>query len=184
LAFLLALLQLRTPIVFRLGFARLPVSLILTLSRSFGPTQESDMTKTQTTLAAALAGAMLLATTPILAGDNAMAEKFAADRLALFGKGDTAGLLAQYANDATVITPMGVLHGRDQIKGMIDGIIGEFAQPGVKFTLISQNAEDAVVAFTWSADTGKNIYELGVETYVLKDGMVEYQTFAAKVTPH
>ena len=83
-----------------------------------------------------------------------------------------------------MITPMGVLHGRDQIKGMIDGIVGEFAQPGVKFTLISQNAEDAVVAFTWSANTARSLYDCGAETYVLKDGMVEYQTFAAKVTPH
>ena len=142
------------------------------------------MTKIKTTLTTVLAAASMLSGTMLLAGENAVAEQFAADRLALFGKGDAAGLLAQYAEDATVITPMGVLHGRDQIKGMIDGIIGEFAQPGVRFTLISQNAEGAVVSFTWSADTGINLYDLGAETYVLKDGLVEYQTFAAKVTPH
>lgn len=108
-------------------------------------------------------------------------EKFATARLALFGKGDAAGLLAQYAPDATVITPNGVLHGPDQIKGMVDGIIGEFHQPDVKFTLISQMTAGDVATFTWSAETAKNIYDLGAETYVLKDGRITYQTFAAKV---
>lgn len=92
------------------------------------------MTRIQTTLTAALTGTALLGGTALHAGDNAMAEKFAADRLALFGKGDAAGLLAQYAEYATVMTPMGVLHGPGEIKGMIDGIIGEFAQPASNST--------------------------------------------------
>ena len=141
------------------------------------------MTIIQAALAAALTASSLLAGTALFAGDNDTAEKFAADRLALFGKGDAAGLIAQYAEDAIVITPMGVLRGRDQIKGMIDGIIGEFAQPGVTFNLQTRNAEGDVVAFTWNAVTASNTYDLGAETYFLKDGMVEYQTFAAKVTP-
>ena len=140
------------------------------------------MTCLHTTITAATV-AVALSATGLFAQDNVMAEKFAADRLANFGKGDAAALLAQYADEATVITPMGVLHGRDQIKGMIDSIVGEFAQPGVSFTLISQNAVGNVVAFTWSADTGSNVYDLGAETYVLADGLITYQTFAAKVTP-
>ena len=129
------------------------------------------------------ATAALFASTLAQAADNAMAQKFAADRLAFFGKGDAAAILKQYAEDATVITPNGVLHGRAQIKGMVDGIIAEFAQPGVKFDLKSQAAEGPIVTFMWAAETGKNVYDLGAETYVLKDGLAEYQTFAAKVTP-
>lgn len=140
------------------------------------------MTKIQSTIAATIVAALLAS--GLQAQDNAMAEKFAADRLANFGKADAAALLAQYAEDAVVITPTGVLLGRDQIKGMIDNIVGEFAQPGVTFTLISQNAVGNVVTFTWSANTGRNLYDLGAETYVLVDGMIETQTFAAKVTPH
>ena len=127
--------------------------------------------------------ASTLSGTAALASDNSAAEKFAANRLAFFGKGDAAAILNQYAEDATVVTPNGVLHGKAQIKTMIDGIIGEFAQPGVKFNLISQKAEGPIVAFTWSAETAKNVYDLGAETYVLKDGLAEYQTFAAKVQP-
>lgn len=110
------------------------------------------------------------------------AEKFAAERLAAFSRGDVPALLAQYSEDAVVITPSGVLRGRDQIRGMIEGIVSEFGQAGVTFELLSQSAVDPVVAFTWKARTASNDYELGAETYVLQDGLASRQTFAASVT--
>ncbi len=131
-----------------------------------------------------LAGGMLLAAaTHAFAADNAMAQKFAADRMAAFGKGDAAALLAQYTEDATAITPMGILHGRAELKGLVDGILAEFAQPGVKMEFLSQISEGDVVTFVWKAETAKNVYEFAAETYVLKDGLAQYQTFAAKVMP-
>lgn len=110
------------------------------------------------------------------------AREFADARLAAFGKGDVNGLVEQYTEDATVITPMGVLHGKAQIRPMIEAIVAEFAQPGVKFTLISKAAEGDVVTFVWSADTAKAVYDFSAETYVLKDGLAHYQTFATKMT--
>ena len=66
---------------------------------------------------------------------------------------------------------------------MIEGIIGEFAQPGVTFELLSQHAVGPIVSFTWTAQTASNDYRLGAETYVLEDGLATFQTFAASVTP-
>ena len=114
---------------------------------------------------------------------NAMAEKFAADRLEAFGRGDVAALVAQYGDTATVVGPAGVLRGCDQIRGMVEAIIAEFAQPGVTFELLSRHAIGPVVSFTWTALTGSNRYHLGAETYVLEDGVAVFQTFAAHVTP-
>lgn len=138
---------------------------------------------TTNNMTAAPLAATAISTPVALAADNRVAQKFAADRLAYFGAGNAEAILAQYAEDATVITQMGVLHSRDEIKGMIDGIIAEFARPGVTFNLLSQNAEGDVVSFIWTAETGVNAYDLGAETYVLKDSLAQYQTFAAKVTP-
>ena len=59
------------------------------------------------------------------AADNSSAEAFAA-RLANFGSGNIEGLLAQYADDATIISPMGVIDTAEGRRGMIEGIIGEF----------------------------------------------------------
>ena len=119
----------------------------------------------------------------IAAAGNAPAEAFAAERLAAFGRGDVAALVAHYQDGATVISPLGPLHGREQIKGMIEGIIAEFAQPGVSFEMISQHALGPIVTFNWKARTKLNDYHLGAETYVLEDGLVAFQTFAASVTP-
>ncbi len=111
-------------------------------------------------------------------------ELFAAARLAGFANADVEALVGQYAPDATVITADGVLRGRDQIRPMIDGIIREFARPGVAFALLSQRVEGPIVAFTWSAETERNSYALGAETYVLNaEGLAQHQTFAARVQP-
>lgn len=112
------------------------------------------------------------------------AELFAAARLAGFARGDVEALTGQYAPDATVVTAEAVLRGREQIRPMIEGIIQEFARPDTAFVLLSQRAEGPIVAFTWSAETERNSYALGAETYVLNgDGLVQHQTFAAKVQP-
>lgn len=123
------------------------------------------------------------ATAQSSAVDNAMAQKFAADRMAAFGRGDAAALLAQYTEDAVAITPLGVLHGRAEIKGLVDSVIAEFAQPGVKFEFLSQTSEGDIVTFVWKAETAKNVYDFAAETYVLKNGLASVQTFAAKIIP-
>jgi hypothetical protein len=146
---------------------------------------EDNMNATFKGLAAVMLAASTLfaASTYVVAADNTVAQKFAADRMAAFGKGDAAALLAQYTEDAVAITPMGVLHGRAEIKGLVDGIISEFAQPGVKFEFLSQTSEGDIVTFVWKAETAKNVYDFAAETYVLKDGLASVQTFAAKVIP-
>jgi ketosteroid isomerase-like protein len=111
------------------------------------------------------------------------ASQFAADRLANFQAGNIAALMDQYHADASVITPNGVLRGRDQIRGMIEGIIAEFSQSGVDFKLLSKAAEGEVVTFTWQATTPANDYKFAAETYVLKEGLAHYHVFGAKVAP-
>jgi len=84
--------------------------------------------------------------------------------------------LPQYRDDAVVITPEARLAG-PQIRGMIEGIIAEFARPETRFDLIARAAEGPIATFVWKAETARNVYDLGSETYVLKDGKVAYQTF-------
>ena len=112
-----------------------------------------------------------------------MSEQFMNGRLAAFGAGDVDALVAHYRGDAVVITQQGTLRGPAQIRSMIEGVVSEFARPGVHFTLLHKAAEGPVVNFVWQADTGRNVYQLGAETYVLDNGKVAYQTFAAKIEP-
>jgi ketosteroid isomerase-like protein len=112
--------------------------------------------------------------------DQMTSQEFAEARLAAFGRGDVEAIVGQYADNAVVITPQGTLRGPAQIRGMIEGIIAEFAQPGVKFELIHRAAEGPVANFVWTAETGRNVWDLGAETYVLEGGKIAFQTFAGK----
>ncbi len=40
-----------------------------------------------------------------------------------------------------------------------------------------------VAYIVWSAETADNAYELGTDTFVVRDGKIVAQTFAAKATP-
>ena len=103
------------------------------------------------------------------------AQDFSRARLAAFQSGNVAILVAQYRDDAVVITPRGTLRGTDQIRGMIEGIVAEFVQPGVSFDLLAQTAEGPIATFVWKADTARNRYDLGSETYVIEGGKIAYQ---------
>ena len=106
--------------------------------------------------------------------ETASAETFAAERLAAFGRGDTAALVAHYQDGATVIGPSGPLHGREQIKGMIEGIIAEFAQPGVTFELIEHHGAPPVLvdAKTPAVAAAKRAVAagFGVEPVLIREG--------------
>jgi hypothetical protein len=64
--------------------------------------------------------------------------------------------------DAVVIT-----HCAD--RQMIEGMIGEFAKPGVTFDQMQSAADGPLVNIVWKADTAGSVYDLGTETYVLVD---------------
>jgi len=100
-----------------------------------------------------------------------------------FGKGDVAGLVADYAADAKIITAMGTLEGTDAIKGLFDGMTAEFAKPGMKFEMKHMTVEGDVAYFVWSGETADNTYELAADTLIIVDGKIKTQTFDAKVTP-
>ena len=140
--------------------------------------------KTLLSSAGALAmAASLYFASPAMAASAMTSEAFLQARLQAFGSGNLEALLEQYSEDATLFTPQGALHGKAQIKTMLQAVLAEFGQPGSKFNLVSQAAVGSSIALVWNAETSQNIYELGVETYVLADGKVATQTTVLKVTP-
>jgi ketosteroid isomerase-like protein len=103
--------------------------------------------------------------------------------LQCFGTGDLPGVLADYAQDAVMFTPTGVLRGPDNIGPLLQGFFAEFAKPGWRFDMQQQSVEGDVAYIVWTAETADNIYELGTDTFVVRDGKILAQTFAAKATP-
>jgi ketosteroid isomerase-like protein len=99
------------------------------------------------------------------------------------GEGDLEGILSDFAPGAVLFTPDGPLKGRDAIRPLFQAMFAEFAKPGATFSM-KQRSVDGDFAYVLStAETADNIYEIGSDTFVVRDGQIVAQSLAAKITP-
>jgi len=103
--------------------------------------------------------------------------------LKCFAEGDLKGVLSDYAPGAILFTPDRPLKGVDAIKPLFEAMFTEFGKPGAKFTMNQQFVESEYAYILWTAETADNVYELGTDTFVVRDGRIVAQSFAGKVTP-
>jgi ketosteroid isomerase-like protein len=100
-----------------------------------------------------------------------------------FGEGDLRGMLSDYAPDAILFTPDGVLRGADQIRPLFLALIAEFAKPGAMFSLQKELVEGDFAYILWTAETADNRYELATDTFVVRNGKIVAQSFTGKIIP-
>lgn len=100
-----------------------------------------------------------------------------------FGEGDLKGILSDYAPDAILFTPEGPLRGLDAIKPMFQEMLAEFGKPGAAFTLKEQFVEGDYAYILWMAETADNVYELGTDTFVVRESKIIAQSFAGRIVP-
>jgi ketosteroid isomerase-like protein len=103
--------------------------------------------------------------------------------LDFFGKGDLKGILSDYAPGAVLFTPDGSLRGADAIRPFFQAMIAEFGKPDSAFSMKQQFVEGDYAYILWTAQTADNVYELGTDTFVVRDGKIVAQSFAGKITP-
>lgn len=96
---------------------------------------------------------------------------------------DLPGVVADYASDAVMIVPTGVLRGVHEITPLFQDLFAEFAKPGTTFDLQQQVIEGDLAYICWVGETPDNTYELGTDTFFVRHGQIVAQTFAFKVTP-
>ena len=103
--------------------------------------------------------------------------------LKAFGERDLKGVLSDYAPGAVFFTPEGPLRGADAIRPLFQAMIEEFGKPGARFSMKQQFVEGEYGYILWTAETADNVYELGADTFVVRDGKIVAQSFTGKVTP-
>ncbi len=113
----------------------------------------------------------------------ASTEEVLTHHLTCFGEGDLDGILSDYTDESVLITPVGTLKGVDQIRPLFQGMIEEFGKPGVEFEMTCQTVEGEYGFIVWKAETPDNSYAFGTDTFVIRDGKIIGQSFAAKATP-
>jgi len=100
-----------------------------------------------------------------------------------FGKGDLKGILSDYAPGAVLLTPHGPLRGADAMRPFFQALIAEFGKPDSAFRLKQQFVEGDYAYILWTGETAENVYELGTDTFFVRDGKIVAQSFAGKITP-
>ena len=59
----------------------------------------------------------------------------------------------------------------------------EFAKPGASFSMRQQYVDGDYAYILWSAETADNSYEAATDTFVVRNGKIVAQSFAAKIIP-
>jgi len=103
--------------------------------------------------------------------------------LRAFAERDLKGVLSDYAPGAVFFTQHGALKGADEIGPLFQALIAEFAEPGAAFNMKQQVVEGDYAYILWTAETADNVYELGTDTFVVRDGQIIAQSFTGKIAP-
>ena len=102
------------------------------------------------------------------------------DHTAAIESGDISKVVADYADDAIVITPEGALVGKQAIQAGFTQMLQGF--PNMKFT--SQNVVEGDTLLTfWSAECDTATFPQGVDTFIIREDKIQRQTAWFVVTP-
>jgi predicted SnoaL-like aldol condensation-catalyzing enzyme len=114
---------------------------------------------------------------------SATTQNVLTHHLDCFGKGDLDGIMSDYTAASRLFTPNGVLRGTGAIRELFVRLFSEFSKPGMSFEMLRQDIDGDTAYIVWKAETSDNRYELGTDTFVVKDGKIVTQTFAGKISP-
>ena len=103
--------------------------------------------------------------------------------LKCFGENDLNGVLADYSSDAVFFIPGTSLKGADAIRPFFEALLSEFAKPGASLTMREERVDGEYAYILWSAETADNSYEAATDTFVVRDGKIVAQSFAANIIP-
>ena len=104
------------------------------------------------------------------------------NHLKSFAERDLDGILSDYAPDAVLFTPQGLLRGK-AIRELFEALISEFSKPGSRFTLDHLSVDGDYAYILWRAETADHLYEAATDTFIVRDGKIVGQSFAARITP-
>ncbi|HEY0485831.1 MAG TPA: nuclear transport factor 2 family protein [Mycobacteriales bacterium] len=101
-------------------------------------------------------------------------QEIFAHRGGALGAEDLDEILADYAEDAVIISATGVRRGHAEIRDLFAGLLAEI--PQASWDLKTQVYEGDVLYLEWAAAGGGNRIDDGVDTFVFGDGLIRLQT--------
>jgi ketosteroid isomerase-like protein len=90
------------------------------------------------------------------------------------GAGDLDEIVADYSDDAVVISPAGSNHGKSGVREAFVKLLGDV--PNAAWTLKTQIYEGDVLFLEWAADAAQVRVDDGIDTFVFSNGEIRVQT--------
>jgi hypothetical protein len=90
------------------------------------------------------------------------------------GAADLDEIVADFADDATVITPAGVKHGKSGVREAFEQLLADL--PDAAWRLGKKTFANDVLLLEWAAETPQSRVDDGVDTFVFRDGQIRVQT--------
>lgn len=96
------------------------------------------------------------------------------------GAEDLDAVILDYADTACLISPSGVLRGKDAIRNFFADLFQALpqAQWGVK-TIYEEN----ILFLEWTGDSRKASVSDGVDTFIFQNGLIQVQTVRCTIVP-
>jgi ketosteroid isomerase-like protein len=96
--------------------------------------------------------------------------------LQAFGEG-LDSILSDYTDQSCLMSPQGTFRGTSEIRTFFEGFVSGLPEGFMEaFKVTKMEADGEVGYITWEANPW---FPLGTDTFVVKEGMIANQTFAA-----
>jgi len=107
-------------------------------------------------------------------------EEVFAHHVQALGAEDLDATVMDYADTAYLITPSGVLRGKDAIRDFFAGVFRALpqAQWGVKTTFVEN-----ILFLEWTADSTRGSVSDGVDTFIFQNSLIQVQTVRCTIGP-
>jgi ketosteroid isomerase-like protein len=104
--------------------------------------------------------------------------------LKALGSGNLVEVLDDYVEDSVLVTPDATIKGLRGIRAVFEGFLSGLFEPGTyELVMEARRVEGEVAYIVWHAKCASADILFGTDTFIVKDGKIAVQTFAAKIEP-
>lgn len=100
-----------------------------------------------------------------------------------FGQNDLEAIVSDYTEESIIITPDSTYRGLEQISSFFAGLFPSFPADSTELSIKSMFVENEVAYILWDCTTPTLEVPLGTDTFIIEDGKIRIQTFAAVINP-
>lgn len=90
-------------------------------------------------------------------------------------------IVADYADDAVMISPVGVTHGKVGVREAFRRLLADL--PDAVWDVKKQTYAGDMLLLEWAADAAESRADDGVDTFVFRDGMIQAMTVHYTMQP-